>query len=73
MAGCQKLDGSAHCLRVPDVRRRDLRNTLCVNILKIHLLSAYQGCQDGDLAAGIVSFNVSGRVFLRITLRLRIL
>ena len=72
LTGGQKAYDSAHRRRIPDIRRRDVRDPLRVNILIVHLLSADQGSQNRNLSAGIISFYIRSRIFLRISLVLGI-
>ena len=72
-AGCKKLDRTIHNLCIFEIGRRNLGDSLAMDILEIHLLSAHKRSQDCNLTARIVSLDVCGRILLCISLILRIL
>ena len=69
----QKFDRHTQSFRVTDIGCGDLRDTLGVDILVIHLLIKSQGGKDSDLPAGIITFHIRLRIALRITQSLSLL
>ena len=64
----KELDGLSAGMSVRKIRRGDFRDSLRVNILIFHGLSAHKGGQNRNFAAGVVSFHIRFRVPLRIAL-----
>ena len=62
----QKLDGCAKCLCITDIRGSDLRDSLGIDLLKIHMMTVCQRRKNRDLSAGIPTLDISCRVALRI-------
>ena len=72
LAGSKELDGHSHFFGVHHILFGDLRDTLCINIFKIHLLSRDKRGKDRDLAAGVITFHISGWICLRKPVVLRL-
>ena len=66
------LDRQTRLFRVFKIAGRYFRDPLGVNILIIYLFSVREGCQDRNLTAGVISFDIRRRILLRIAKLLRL-
>ena len=68
----EQLDDAAELVGVCDVLKGDLGDALAGNRIRVELVAVGEVGKDADLAAGIVTLNVGGRVLLGVAVDLRL-
>ena len=69
----QQLDNAAQLIGVCYVLEGDLGDALAGNLIRIELIAVSEVGQNADLAAGVVTLDVSGRILLGIAVELCLL
>ena len=68
-----QFDDAAQLIGVCNILERNLADALAGDLIRVKLVAKGKVSQDADLAAGIVTLDIRGRVLFRIAIELRLL